>query len=179
MGSPSVMADPGMTDGALSTSTQSRNIQPYNRVVDSVLRAIRTQALDARYDIKVTDLGEVVLLEGEVDSGRSKEQLIEAASSTSGKRVRDELRIRQAPSDTQIAENVRSALRSDCPQLASRINVDVRGGVALLSGDLRNHREVDDLLATALMVEGVRDIKSDITLGGRPYATRRINESAF
>jgi hypothetical protein len=34
---------------------------------------------------------------------------------------------------------------------------------------MKNHREVDEVLATALMVDGVRDIGSDMTLNGRPY----------
>jgi osmotically-inducible protein OsmY len=168
------VADPGLAEDSGAASER-----PYNREVETVLRKIRSQVGDARYNVKVLDRGDVMAIEGEVDSERSKGRILEAASSATAKRIRDELRIRPGPSDSQIAENVRGALRNDCPQLAGRIQVDVRAGVAYLSGDLRSHREVDELLATALMVEGVTDIKSDITLGGRPYATQRLGHKRY
>ncbi|MFN4894340.1 MAG: BON domain-containing protein [Pseudomonadota bacterium] len=163
------LANPGIGDG-LRTS----EVQPYNRSVDQVLRGIKSKVRDAKYEVKVTDLDSFILLEGEVDSERSRSEVLAAAHASTSKRVRDELRVRPAPSDSQIADQVRGALRQDCPQLVDRVQVDVRGGVAYLSGDLRNHREVDELLATTLMVQGVIDIKSDITLAGRPYATQRM-----
>jgi osmotically-inducible protein OsmY len=162
-------ANPGLAGESKAVGGQS-----YNQEVETVLRKINSQIRDAKYNIRVKDLGDAMLLEGDVDSERSKGQILEAARSATAKRIREELRIRPGPSDSQIAENVREALRKDYPKLADRIQVDVRGGVAYLSGDLRNHREVDELLSTALMVEGVTDIKSDITLAGRPYATQRL-----
>jgi osmotically-inducible protein OsmY len=71
--------------------------------------------------------------------------------------------------DDEIALRVSDALSRDYPGVADRVTVSVRDGVAYLAGDLRNHREVDEILATALMVDGVKDIKSDVTLKGRPY----------
>jgi osmotically-inducible protein OsmY len=167
-------ANPGMGDEA-----RPREVQSYNRVVDSVLREIRSKVSDAHYNITVTDLGDAVLLQGDVDSERARNEMVAAANVAASKRVRDELRVRPGPSDGQIAERVRGALRQDYPQLADRVQVDVRNGVAYLSGDLRNHREVDELLATTLMVEGVRDINSDLTLGGRPYATQRMRARKY
>lgn len=168
------LADPGLVE-----ESRPREIQSYNRVVDQVLRQIRGKVRDARYDITVTDLGDAVLLQGDVDSERTRSEMVAAAHVAASKRVRDELRIRPGPSDGQIAEHVRGALRQDFPHLADRVQVDVRNGVAYLTGDLRNHREVDELLATTLMVEGVKDINSDLTLGGRPYATQRMRARKY
>lgn len=167
-------ADPGLAE-----ESRIRQVQPYNRVVDQVLRSIRGEIPNARYNIKVTDLGDSVLLEGEVDSEGTRREMARVAHAAASKPVRDELRVRPAPSDSQIAERVRGALQQDYPQLANRVQVEVRNGVAYLSGDLGNHREVDELLSTALMVEGVTDIKSDITLAGRPYATRRVKARKY
>jgi osmotically-inducible protein OsmY len=52
--------------------------------------------------------------------------------------------------------------------------VEVREGVVHLSGDLRSHRDVDAVLATTLMQQGVKDIESDLTVGGRPYYRRSM-----
>lgn len=157
-------ANPGL-EGARSVQ-----VQPYNRGVDQVLRGIRSRVRDAKYTIKVTDLGDFILLEGDVDSERSRGEVVAAARASTPRRIRDELRIRATPSDAQIADHLREALRFNHPRIADRVSVEVRSGVAYLSGDLKNHREVDELLSTALMVDGVADVKSDITLAGRPYA---------
>lgn len=159
-----VVADPGMVEVARPLETQ-----PYNRSVDQVLRGIRSRVKDAHYRITVTDAEDFILLEGEVDSESSRSEVLSAAQASTAKRIRDELRIRPAPSDAQIADQVRGALRQSYPQLADRVQVEVRSGVAYLSGNLRSHREVDELLATTLMVEGITDVQSEITLAGRPY----------
>lgn len=164
-------ADPGI--GGRPRVVES---QPYNRVVDQALREVRKQVGDARYDITIVDLDEFMLVEGEVDSEGARERIASVIESTTSKRVRNELRIRPEPTDSQIADRVRMALRQEDPQLAERIQVTVRNSVAYLSGDLRNHREVDQMLAVTLMVDGIADIKSDITLGGRPYATQRVGK---
>jgi osmotically-inducible protein OsmY len=170
----SAVANPGLEE-----HSRSADARTYNREVDTVLREIKGKVRDARYNIKVTDRGDNMLLEGDVDSERAREQIVAVASSATAKRIANELRVRPGPSDSQIAEHVRGALRKDYPQLADRIQVEVRNGVAYLSGNLRNHREVDELLSTALMVEGVTDIRSDITLGGRPYATQRLKSGKY
>lgn len=143
-------------------------------VVERVRAAIVREVPDSRYNIRIQNTSDYVLLEGEVDSQRSRERIVSAAGTAAAKRVRDELRIRQAPADDQIAAAVRAALKSEYPGLASRVTVEVREGVAYFSGDLSNHREVDELLATSLMIDGVRDVRSDITLRGRPYAHQHL-----
>jgi len=168
------LANPGLVEDSQSVRGQTKD-----REVDIVLRKIKAQVRDARYNIRATDTGDAIMLEGEVDSEQSRRQILQVASSATAKRIREELRIRPGPSDSQIAEHLRDALRKDYPQLADRIQVEVRGGIAYLSGDLRSHREVDELLSTALMVEGVTDIRSDITLGGRPYATQRLRTGKY
>jgi osmotically-inducible protein OsmY len=143
-------------------------------VVERVRSAILREVSDSRYDLRIYNLHEYVLLQGEVDSHGTRERIVAVARGASAKAVRDEMRIRPAPADDQIAASVRSALAAEYPGLAARVTVDVRDGVAYLSGDVSNHREVDELLATTLMIQGVKDVRSDITLQGRPYAHRHL-----
>jgi hypothetical protein len=143
-------------------------------VVERVRVAVRQEVADSVYSITILNTPRSVVLRGEVDSEQTRSHLISVAGRVSGKPVRDEMKLRPALSDDQIASDIRSALNRDYPSLADRIQVEVRGGVAYLAGDLRNHREVDELLSTALMVNGVKDIQSDITLSGRPYGSGRM-----
>jgi osmotically-inducible protein OsmY len=82
--------------------------------------------------------------------------------------------LRPAPGDDQIASEVRATLEREFPEHARALQVEVREGVVRLSGDLRSHRDVDAVLATTLMQRGVRDIESDMTVGGRPYYRRSL-----
>lgn len=147
-------------------------------VVERVRGAIPREAPNAHYNIKIQNFSDYVLLQGEVDSQTSRERIVSAARTAAAKPVRDELRIRPAPADDQVAAALRAALEAEYPSLASRVKVDVREGVAHFSGDLSNHREVDELLSTALMINGVKDVRSDITLKGRPYARRHLRVRA-
>lgn len=166
--STSVKANPGM-----GVETGKEQVGIVDPIVGRVRAAISKQVSDAKYNVQIFNLPEYVLLKGDVDSEQARQRLVSVAKEASGKHVRDELRLRPALTDEQIASSVRSALKGEYPSLADRVQVDVKEGIAYLSGDLRNHREVDELLATTLMVEGVKDIRSDLTLGGRPYTTRR------
>jgi osmotically-inducible protein OsmY len=120
-------ANPGMEE------TRAVQVAPYNRGVDQVLRGIKSRVREASYSIRVTDLDEFILLEGEVDSERSRSEVVAAAQASTSKRVKDELRIRSAPSDNQIADHLRGALRQSHPRIADRVSVEVRNGVAYLS----------------------------------------------
>jgi osmotically-inducible protein OsmY len=160
-----LIADPGVASPHRGPSQP----QAYNRVVDRVLRGIRRELPDARYNIQVYDLDEVILLQGEVSSEAEKVKMASVARDVTSRRVRNELKVRVPVTDDEIALRVSDALSRDYPGVADRVTVSVRDGVAYLAGDLRNHREVDEILATALMVDGVKDIKSDVTLKGRPY----------
>ena len=164
-----VLADPGVAG-----EQRMREMAVTDPVVDRVRVALRRELRDSVYAVTVLNTPDVVILQGEVDSQETRTRAVSVAHAASGKRVRDEMRLRPALTDDQISSQVRSVLSQEYPDIANRIQVDVRGGVAYLSGDLRNHREVDELLATTLMVSGVRDIRSDITLSGRPYGGGRM-----
>jgi hypothetical protein len=160
-----LLANPGVE----SPPPDLAKTQPHNPVVDKVLRGVRNALPDARYNIQVYDLDGEILLRGDVSTEDERLKMASVANDVTSKRVRNELKVRAPMSDDEVAAKVMGALRRDYPGVAERVAVSVRDGVAYLSGDMKNHREVDEVLATALMVDGVRDIGSDMTLNGRPY----------
>jgi osmotically-inducible protein OsmY len=78
--------------------------------------------------------------------------------------------------DAELEQSIRRVLSEEYPRLIRDLKVIVRDGVATIEGKLANHRQVDEVLATILDVEGVADVRSDITINGRPY-TRRSTKS--
>lgn len=150
---------------------QDQGVAPDAR---SIGRAIEEQVKNAGYEVTIHNYPEVVILRGEVDSEHTRRQVVGVARATTSKRVVDEMRLRPAPGDDQIATEVRATLEREFPEHARALRVEVREGIVRLSGDLRSHREVDAVLAATLMQLGVRDIESDVTVGGRPYYRRSL-----
>lgn len=70
----------------------------------------------------------------------------------------------QQDSDQAIKDRVISAIRSDPDIQFKDVNVQVRNGVAEFSGTVQNHEQIDAMLSQALMVNGVRDIRSNVNI---------------
>jgi osmotically-inducible protein OsmY len=111
------------------------------------------------------------VLEGLVDNDRTREEVLSVARSVSRKPVRDQMRLKPARADSEIQSAIKRALESEYPSVAKALDVSVVGGIARLTGNLRNHREIDEVLSTTMMQDGVRGVESDITINGRPYTT--------
>lgn len=164
----SALANPGVAPEVSSTAPM-HGVDPE---VARVRQAIRERSRDAYYNITIVNVPDFVILQGEVDSESHRQTIVTAAASATSKRIRDELRIRPGQSDEQVASRLRDSVSREHPALASKVKIDVRDGIAYVSGDLHSYRQVDQLLATTLMVEGVRDVKSQVTVSGKPYPAR-------
>ncbi len=68
--------------------------------------------------------------------------------------------------DAAIKDKIVSAVDSDPDADLKGIKVDVRNGVAYFTGHVGNHRQIDNVLAQTLMVNGVRNIESSVTVSG-------------
>lgn len=78
-----------------------------------------------------------------------------------------------APDDAEINENVVHALTRINVRGSEKLKINTNAGLVDLSGSLANHRAIDHVLSTTLMVEGVRDIQSEILIGKRPYTKNK------
>ena len=72
-------------------------------------------------------------------------------------------------SDDAIAEAVRTALQREGLGTRDTIQVSVRNGVVMFKGSQPSFEEIDRILALGLMVDGVRDIRSEMTVQGKEY----------
>lgn len=160
-----VQADPGRERSSTAPGTVSE--------ATSIDEALHAQVRDGWYKLSIIPSAEEVVLEGQVDNERTREEVLSVARSVSHKPVRDQMRLKPAVADTEIQASIKRALEREYPAFSKSIDVSVQGGVARLKGNLHNHREIDEVLATSMMQEGVRAVESDITINGRPYTTSR------
>lgn len=66
--------------------------------------------------------------------------------------------------DAAITTRVKAAFVEDKAVSAARINVETFKGVVQLSGFANNQAEIDQAVALARAVSGVKDVKNDIRL---------------
>lgn len=168
-------ANPGLF---YESRREQRSVAP-SPEVQKVKQALHDQVRNNWFEVSIEDQREAVVLRGEVDSEEGRQRVLGAARSVVTKPIKDELRIRQTLTDDQIASQLRVTIEKEYPTLSNRITVDVKGGTAYFSGNLRSHREVDEVLATALMQEGLRNIESEITCAGRPYPRRHVAKRKY
>ena len=68
--------------------------------------------------------------------------------------------------DATVTTRVKTALLNEPGVNATAINVETAGGVVTLSGDVKSNDEEQKALAAARRIPGVRDVKSQLKVGG-------------
>lgn len=166
------LANPGgrVAPGASEAELQQ---EEGNRVKEAVHRKV----LNRWYSISVSSEDVGVVLRGEVDTDATRREIYTAAQAATPRRVIDQLTLRPPPADQDVQTALRATLQRQYPNLMRKLTVEVQGGVARLRGDLSSHREIDQVLATTVMVPGVRDIESAVTVKGVPYP-REVSRQA-
>ena len=163
---------------ALSITQQPRR----NEEIARMEEAFRRDVPNGRYNVSVFTEPDRVILRGTVDSQATRERIVSSAASVAKRTVSDQMVIQnirpgtRAP-DAEVERAIERVLREEYPRLMKELQVTVRDGVATVEGKLANHRQVDEVLGTILDVEGVTDVRSQVTINGRPY-TRGSTESA-
>jgi len=132
------------------------------------------------HEINVDTKNRVVSLTGTVDTQAAKDKAVEIARTTDGVAdVVDNLSVKQgevasgatlsesaagAVDDATITTKVKAKLLADSLVGGLKIDVDTQGGVVTLSGDnMKSQAEIDQAIRLAKEVEGVRDVKSNLT----------------
>lgn len=144
-------------------------------VLDALKSDIRIDA--SRIDVDV--VGGVVYLRGSVPSYYEKRTATTIANRIKGVvDVVNELRVTPvAPrSDSEIAADVRAALRRDVWVDENKITVSVVNGVVYLSGTVDSYTEKSYAESDAWSVTGVVDVVNNIVI--RPVPTRTDREIA-
>ena len=139
---------------------------------DAVISRLENELIGSQYLLTIQDAPGGVVVRGQVDSELTKSRVLELASREvpSTVRVIDEIVLIAAPSDEWIFKQVSSEVARRFPEWREKIMVTkVDRGVVSLSGALKDHWEIDSVLATVVMVPGVKDIASAITINGQPY----------
>ncbi len=118
--------------------------------------------LHEKGDIKVFCEGELVEVTGSVSTKEEKDKVIKSVETQMpSMKLIDTVKILRPESDEAVFAALSLALKRERHDL-SGLTYRVSDGIATFEGEVSNHRVIDAILATALMVDGVKDIRSEV-----------------
>src|SRR5262249_8682747 len=121
-------------------------------------------------------VGGQVFLQGQVPTERNRSAIEETTRQVPGvDTITDEISVREPPTDSELVARVQDALSTSGEVNTGGLIITASEGVVSFQGNRQNHEDIDRILSIALMVPGVRDIKSEMTLGGRGYDHHQLS----
>lgn len=152
-------------------------------ILDSVEKTIKSDPSIGTYTLELKYFQGLVYLNGEVSSEAAKARMGELAANSKGvEGIRNELRVnpnfrgnevtpRAMPkirNDQSLASELRNMLSQE-GALVGDATVSVSDGVAVFQGTANNFKEIDRMLSIALMVDGIRSVRNEMTINGHNY----------
>jgi osmotically-inducible protein OsmY len=123
---------------------------------------IRPITSTANHAVTIAAQGRTITLSGFISSKLLKEKLERAARETPGvEEVVNKLTISR-PSDPSITQKIKESI-AQAPDIKIKdLSVEVHEGIATLRGTAQSRRSIDNALTTALMTDGVEDVRSEL-----------------
>lgn len=165
-------------DNELSVSSTGRRFEEPSRrgerpepqgEVAQIKQALRDKVTEGRYVVTLENLPDTLVIRGTAENRPTKEQIHRVASSISRHTVLDYVEVRPFETDAAIKESIERMLESEYPRLIRDLDVRVADGIATIRGDAASRRDVDKVLSSVLMVRGVGDVRSELTVRRQPY----------
>jgi osmotically-inducible protein OsmY len=141
-------------------------------IVSEIMSNLASSPDVRNYNINAELVGDTVTLRGEVGNERERAAAENIALRTRGvSRVRNEIVVARPyiKSDLQITQDVRETLLRNTNTNLRNVDITTRDGVVTFRGSQSNRREIDRLVSIAQSVNGVRDVRVELTVAGDRY----------
>ncbi len=152
-------------EGTTTASYDQRNI----------ISKITNQFADSpelrNYHINVSASDDYVTLRGEVGTERERAAAERIARDTRGvNSVRNEISIANTTrNDRQISQYVREVLARETNIDLRNVDISTTNAIVTLRGSQHSSHDIDNLVSTARSVEGVRDVRNEMTVMNDRY----------
>jgi len=140
-----------------------------NSVAATITKRVKSELSKEAFALTVVAESQHVILRGAVDTLEGAKVIERIAQEVvPDKEVVNELKVRREElSDSELTDRVLNALRSDPQIMVNDLKISVERGTVTISGSRSEHRSVDRILSTVIMVDGVLDVKSEIIIEGK------------
>lgn len=123
------------------------------------------------FNFEVSEAEGKVVLSGQAQTEREAQIAEQVARSHRGvKEIKNQITVQAPLSDRELAANVRRAISREQNISLDGLDVMAQNGTVVLRGARPDFRDIDRVLSIALMVQGVRDVKNEMTIGQRAYS---------
>lgn len=144
---------------------------PSSKLAEAIRTRVAADHSLGHYDLEILVTGTTAALVGSVVKAEDGAAIARIARGTPGVvTVDNRLTVALPTSDAAVEMNVREALRKAGDVDLAGLDISANDGIVTFAGPRGGHRDIDRILGVALMVEGVRDIKSEMTI--EPYARK-------
>ena len=136
-------------------------------VADLIIERTRRELTKESYSLKVALEGNDIVLKGTVDTLSGSQKIVQIAQSVApGSLVRNQLIVKEEVlTDNELRSRVLKALALDPQIQVNDLTIRAENGVIHIAGSRPEHRSIDRILSTVIMVDGVKDIKSSVVIG--------------
>jgi len=143
------------------------NAPPSGSLAEKILRRVESEIGKENFSLQVAERGQEVILTGTVDTTAGGQTIARIASDmATGRTVTNQLVVReQVLTDSELVSRVLTALKQEPLIRTEDLKISASRGIVEIEGIRPNHREIDRILSVVVMVEGVRDVRSRLTIG--------------
>ena len=136
-------------------------------VADLIVERTQRELTKESYRLNVALQGKEVILKGTVDTLSGARKIVQIAESTApGLIVKNQMLVKEEVlTDNELRDRVLKALALDPQIQISDLIIRAENGIVHVSGSRPEHRSIDRILSTVIMVEGVKDVKSSVVIG--------------
>lgn len=128
-------------------------------------RRVASESQLSGYSLTISVTDNVATLTGSARTQSDRARIEQLAASTPGiTSVVNKLELPAAPTDVALERRLVEALSGEPQVSQGGINISVREGVAYFEGSASNHRDLDRILSSALMVDGVKGVRSEVRI---------------
>lgn len=145
---------------------------PYsNSALEQAIRSELMARPDLRnFNIEVQESQGKVVLSGLTQTQGEAQIAEQVARSHQGvTKVDNQISVRPGPGNSELALRVRRALLGEGDIKLDSLEISANNGTVTLRGDRTDFRDIDRILSVAMMVEGVKNVNNQLTIGQQRY----------
>jgi osmotically-inducible protein OsmY len=146
-------------------------LSPQHKRSDTEIAAAAEQALRWNIQVPADNVrlaveGGWVRLQGEVDwdfQRQAAQKAVRALPGVTG--ITNEITLRNKPTPADVSSRIEEALKRQAVREAHRIQIEVKGGVVMLRGNVHSWQEREAVAGASWSVPGVLQVVNDLRIG--------------
>lgn len=138
-----------------------------NEAAKRIRDSVKARSHLKGYQMEINQIENEIVISGAVSTSADKLEIGSIASGLAEGRAVSNLLVVQGAKevpDNVLREKIASALKNEGVPGLNTVDFTVSNGIASFTGEVQGHRDIDRILSIALMIDGVRSVRSDVKI---------------